>query len=161
MTDFKQIENTNYYINKNGCIKNIKTNKLLKPQQKKNGYVMSEIKINNKRKAVYIHRLVAQTFLPNPHNYPDVHHIDNNKSNNRIDNLEWTTRSANCRMAYKTKSSQYPNGVSYNKVANKYQTQISINCKKKHLGYYNTIEEAHNKYLEEYKKIMGFECKYK
>lgn len=53
-----------------------------------------------KEKYYMIHRLVAQTFLDNPHNYPCVNHIDHNKQNNCVDNLEWCTSKQNAE-AYK------------------------------------------------------------
>lgn len=62
--------------------------KILKPTINRWGYYL--VCLNNiNRKWVSVHRLVAQTFLPNPDNLPQVNHIDENKTNNCVDNLEW------------------------------------------------------------------------
>lgn len=61
------------------------------------GYV--RVKIAGKR--YRIHRYIAELFVPNPENKPEVNHIDGDKTNNRADNLEWTTRSENQKHAYK------------------------------------------------------------
>lgn len=53
-------------------------------------------------KSYLVHRIVAETFLPNPNNLPTVNHKDGNKLNNRLDNLEWMTRSDNQQHAIKT-----------------------------------------------------------
>lgn len=55
----------------------------------------------NKIVSSRVHRLVASTFIPNPENLPEVNHIDGNKLNNNVDNLEWVSRSENIRHALK------------------------------------------------------------
>ena len=49
-----------------------------------------------------VHRMVAETWIPNPNNYREVNHINGDKDDNRVENLEWTTRSENLRHAYRT-----------------------------------------------------------
>lgn len=59
----------------------------LKPGSNGKGYLYVHFNLNGKN--YLIHRLVAEAFLPNPNNYPEVNHIDEDKSNNKVDNLEW------------------------------------------------------------------------
>lgn len=61
----------------------------------KDGYVRILLYKDGKYKAEYAHKLVANAFIPNPDNKPEINHIDANKSNNYVDNLEWVTRSEN------------------------------------------------------------------
>lgn len=60
------------------------------------GYLITIFKVNNKNKTFNVHRLVAETFIPNPDKLPQVNHKDENKLNNCVDNLEWCTRQYNC-----------------------------------------------------------------
>ena len=57
---------------------------------------------NNQSKWVYVHRLVAEAFIPNPDNLPEVNHIDGNRLNNHVSNLEWTSRSGNMQHSWDT-----------------------------------------------------------
>ena len=81
----------NYMISNYGNVYSIRTKTLLKPQQNQRGYLMVSIY----RKSKKIHRLVAETFIPNPNNYPDVNHINENITDNRVENLEWCTKEYN------------------------------------------------------------------
>lgn len=73
------------------------------------GYHQVELRKNSRSKYPLIHRLVAEVFIENPDNKPQVNHIDGNKGNNRIDNLEWVTSSENAIHAFKNHL-RTPNG---------------------------------------------------
>ena len=75
--------------------------KTLNPNIAPNGYYRVSFSINRNRKQFYIHRLIAEHFIPNPDNLPQVNHIDGNKLNNSLDNLEWVTVQDNVIHAYK------------------------------------------------------------
>ena len=62
---------------------------------------------NGEQKYYLVHRLVANAFIPNPFNYPEVNHIDENKTNNCVDNLEWCTRQYNHEYSQAKQIAQY------------------------------------------------------
>ena len=68
---------------------------LLKPQNATGGYFVARLYKNHKGKTIKIHRIVATTFIPNPHNYPMINHKDEDKTNNCVWNLEWCNNSYN------------------------------------------------------------------
>ncbi len=65
-----------------------------------NGYFFVDMRFGKKKKLVSVHQLVAQSFIPNPENKPQVNHIDGNKKNNLLSNLEWVTASENAKHTY-------------------------------------------------------------
>lgn len=82
----------------NGVVWNNITNKPLKPCDNGNGYLRVSLHkdgIKRKTYTKYIHRLLAESFIPNPNNYNEIDHIDNNKQNNNIDNLKWCSHKQN------------------------------------------------------------------
>ncbi len=78
-----------YWVSNLGRVKNAE--KVLKLTPNKKGYQRVGLHKNGKIKTVYVHRLVAEAFVPNNNNLPQVNHKDENKSNNNADNLEWCT----------------------------------------------------------------------
>lgn len=95
---------TNYEVDQTGKVRSIERTlpfgktvrkypaKVLKPTADNKGY--KRINITNGKK-VTVHRLVAETFIPNPKNLPQVNHIDSNPRNNNVTNLEWTDHTGN------------------------------------------------------------------
>ena len=87
-----------YEVSDFGNIRNVKTfkNPRLLKNNKIGGYMYVYLYHNNKQTNHFVHRLVAQTFIPNPKNLSDVNHIDHNKENNKLSNLEWLSHKDNC-----------------------------------------------------------------
>lgn len=66
--------------------------KELKPSMDKGGYAIVHLNKNGIAKTCNVHRLVADTFVPNPDNLPEVHHLNHDRKDNRVQNLQWVTR---------------------------------------------------------------------
>ena len=94
-----------YQISNCGRVKSFKCERthIMKPANSGNGYLIVDFKKDGKRTRKFIHRLVALAFIENVGDKSDVNHIDGNKQNNRVENLEWATRSENVLHAFKNK----------------------------------------------------------
>lgn len=112
--------NTNYMISNLGRVKSLKRNIILSTYINHSGYECARLMINGKRFGTGVHRLVAQAFIPNPNNWPQVNHKDENPLNNRVENLEWCTsqynntygnRSEKC--SYKMQGNDYALGFKH------------------------------------------------
>lgn len=124
-------------------IRGRKYDKILSASKKDNGYYTVSINGNNE----YVHRLVAKAFIDNPNNLNEINHKDEDKSNNRVDNLEWCTKSYN--VSY-SKSIKIYNGTEtiYNSVSeaaikNNISASAIYNClygKSKTCGGYEWIK---------------------
>lgn len=68
---------------------------MLKPSRNGDGYLQVKLSGKGLIETARVHRIVAMAFIPNPENLPEINHIDENKENNRVSNLEWCTRSYN------------------------------------------------------------------
>ena len=97
---FKKIEGyDDYLIRGNGDVYSLKRKKprKLKPRDNGYGYLFVDLSKNGKTKVFKVHRLVAQAFIPNPCGFDTVDHIDGNKKNNYISNLQYLSRGDNAR----------------------------------------------------------------
>jgi hypothetical protein len=92
-----------YQASNLGFIKNVKTNRVLKPRVDKNGYFKHILYIKGVPKEFRTHRLIALTFIENPDNLPQVNHVDEDKQNNCVDNLEWVDAKTNNNHASRNK----------------------------------------------------------
>lgn len=80
-----------YEITEKGEVINKHTKRVIKPQPNGKGYY----RVGIGEKLMFVHRLVAEKYIPNPDNLPQVNHKDGNKSNNCVDNLEWVSNCEN------------------------------------------------------------------
>lgn len=114
------INHPNYEINELGQIRNKIKSNLLTPFKTTNGYL--RVRISNK--GVYqLHYLIALHFINNPNNYKEINHINGNKLDNSINNLEWSTRSLNMIHSYQ-------NNLSKNTFNNKGEKHYNAKLKK-------------------------------
>ena len=96
--DFKGI----YKVNSLGEVRRAGATQNRKKQLTRKGYYKVFLYNKNNKRAYFVHRLVAQTFIPNPQNKPNINHKNCLKTDNRVNNLEWCTQSENQLHAYKT-----------------------------------------------------------
>lgn len=88
-------DDENYLISNYGRVYSLKSNMYLSQRLNKNGYLSVKLYCNGKKRNEYIHRLVALTFIDNPDKLPQVNHLDENKQNNYVENLQWVTSKEN------------------------------------------------------------------
>ena len=96
MEAFKTIhEYPDYLVSDLGNILSVKGDRLLKPYKCSNGYLQVKLTSNGCTKGELVHRLVAKAFIPNPNNLAQINHKDEDRTNNRVENLEWCDQSYN------------------------------------------------------------------
>lgn len=139
-----------YQINEKSQIKSIaKKELILKQFINSTGYLNVTLYKNKLRKQFNVHRLMALSFLkPQLGNDEIIDHIDNNPLNNRLCNIQITTKRINSSKDRNNKSSSYT-GVSWYKNLNKWRASIYINDRVKHLGYFENEIEASERYVKE------------
>ena len=106
MKDIKGYEGL-YAVTSCGKVWSYKSKKFLTPISNHIGYLFVTLCKDGKGKNYSVHRLVAEAYLPNPSNLPDVDHIDNDKTHNYLNNLQWITHKDNCRKSNNKPILQY------------------------------------------------------
>ena len=149
-----------YEVSDQGRVRSMKFGKerILKPGKIQNGYLKVNLWKNGEMKQCKVHRLVAQTFIPNPQNLTEVNHKDENKTNNSVQNLEWCDRKYNCN--YGTRNQRISKPVlQFTKDGELVKEWKSATDVERNLGFYNGyISNCCN---GRYKYAYGFIWKFK
>jgi hypothetical protein len=147
---------SNYKISSKGQVFNVKGNRFLKPCLDRYGYYYVSLYKDGKQVNHKVHRLVALTFYFVDDEKLQVDHKDRVKTNNNLLNLRLCSNSQN-----KMNTDIYQNntcglkGVSWRTQEKKWRARITINKKLKHLGYFNTKEDAYEAYKKASKELHG------
>ena len=138
-----------YQVSNFGNVKSCKNGFIMKCYLEKIGYYSIRLYNNNIGKTRKVHQLVAESFLNHKRcGYKlVVNHIDLNKINNKVDNLEIVTARENSNRKHIESSSKYV-GVQWNTEKRKWKSTIRINGNRNHLGYFNNELEASEAYQE-------------
>lgn len=143
---WKDIEGyeTLYKISNLGRVKSFYKDKLLKPSINSQGYYRVNLYKKGIAKQMFIHRLVAMAFIPNPDNKPMINHLDCNPLNCKVDNLEWCTNQENVEYMTKLGRNKRSNEWKLNaREKNKYKKKIvGTNIKNGKKIYFDSIAEA-------------------
>lgn len=120
---YKHIQSTHHhYIDENGNVLNSMTNKILTQWINiKTGYPSVSINEFGKATNRTVHSLLAETFIPNPEHKRTVNHIDGNKCNNSLDNLEWNTDKENIQHAYDNNLNHQPSKLTEKQIKTIYK----------------------------------------
>ena len=124
-----------YKISNLGRVYSVQRKKIKNTFIDKGGYVRVQLYHNYTQKRFLVHRLVAEAFIPNFNNYPQVNHIDENKLNNCVDNLEW------CTIAYNNSYSHLENNL-YRKTGNYPIAVIQYSLSGEEINRYTSYSKA-------------------
>ena len=153
MRDIKNYEGL-YAITSCGKVWSYRRKKFLKPWPNANGYLRVNLRKDKEVKSFFIHRLVAEAYIPNPNNYDTVDHIDFDRTNNCVNNLQWMSLSENSRKRRNCRSNPircielntiYPSVTEAGRCLNLDKSSISKVC----LGKRKTTGGYHWEYVKE------------
>ena len=91
-----------YEVSNGGRVRNRRTGKMLTPRKDRGGYMTVRLQVEGRTATRFVHRLVAEAFIDSKPGLEIVNHLNGDKTDNRADNLEWTTHAGNIRHAYRT-----------------------------------------------------------
>lgn len=135
---------------------------LLKGSIHEEGYPLTLLKVGGEQKIVRNHRMVAKAFIPNPHGYPEVNHLNGIRDDNRVQNLEWCTSKQNSLHAVEEmknfgEHTGKPRGISFHKKMDKWMAYITYRKQIYYLGYHDLKTDAYKAYFEKFVELRGFE----
>lgn len=152
-----------YWVSNFGEVKRLYKNgdeKFLKPWVKQDGYLCIDLVRRPKRISKLIHVMVAECFIPNPKNKPYVDHINNNKEDNRVENLRWVTNSENQMNMINPRKSNTSGCIGihsrkYNGKHVSWRVRLGLNNKRINIGDFKDYEDAVKARHEAEKKYFG------
>ena len=156
-----------YQVSSEGRVKSLKfgKEKIMKNNKSEDGYLYANLYKDRKMKNFKVHRLVAQAFIDNPDNLLEINHIDEDKANNRVDNLEWCSRDYNINFGTRNEKVFYK----LSKPVLQFTKEGEFVCKwggtrqiERELGYYHTniSECCKGKYKTAYGYIWKYAIKF-
>ena len=153
VSSYGRVRSVDRYVKSKSESYRLTKGKVLSGSITKDGYVRCLIKVNGVGRSYFAHRLVAETFIPNPDNLPQINHKDEDKRNNRVDNLEWCTAKYN--MNYGSRQERYRDtmlemghwsGLSKEEYIKKYKEEN----KERMMKYFQDYTEKHKDKKREY-----------
>lgn len=157
VSSYGRVRSLDRYVKYSNGIMHLHKGRILSTGKDKDGYFIVCLYKNKTHKFYHIHRLVALTFIPNSDNFPCVNHKDEDKTNNRLDNLEWCNHKYNMNYndVLKRRSQRMKENGIYEKIALKnikYPELIGLDEREYMREYMREYREEHREYYREYQR---------